>query len=313
MAFKARTFAWGRRSSLLSQRCIPRRKAATKRLEGHLAQCCSVSELTIRLLHDVQNKIEIWAYQQGLTHSDLLPTFGSWASHVFWSIKLPMFLGSFRHWTLAWRETSEQVSEKNEHYFYPIFPGIFYLSFWIGFLGGWNIPMNHTLRSVDFPGLWECGIGCHSLWPVTVGGTWDEGRTTRLYEGGGSPQSHAWYPKIPTIFFQWMDRNGRKNIILCPKVILESSNWPPTSPIHVYYTSFFPILVGCGSAPFFSHEKKPAVCGQVGIFFSLSGWRNPVNSPADMVNIPWFTKVLYIQPVGGNGISGCHQQYVWIC
>ena len=68
----------------------------------------------------------------------------------------------------------------------------------------WNIPMNHTPLPVDFPsGLWECGVGCHRLWPITVGGAWDEGRTTRVF-----PQSHAELaPKSQLSFFKWMDGN----------------------------------------------------------------------------------------------------------
>ena len=36
---------------------------------------------------------------------------------------------------------------------------------------------------------------------------------------------------------------------------------------------------------------------------TVGGGRNPVNSPVDIVNIPFIHKVLYIQTVVGNGIS----------
>lgn len=52
------------------------KKVRTKRWRA-IWHCSAQAELTVRLLHDSQNKVEIAAYQQGKTHSAEFPTFGS--------------------------------------------------------------------------------------------------------------------------------------------------------------------------------------------------------------------------------------------
>ena len=54
----------------------PRKKANQKRWRI-IWNCSAQHELTMRLMHDAQNKIEIAAYQAGLAHSEECPKFGS--------------------------------------------------------------------------------------------------------------------------------------------------------------------------------------------------------------------------------------------
>lgn len=54
------------------------KKVRTKRWRA-IWHCSAQAELTVRLLHDSQNKVEIAAYQQAMTHSAEFPTFGSCA------------------------------------------------------------------------------------------------------------------------------------------------------------------------------------------------------------------------------------------
>lgn len=54
----------------------PVKKVRTKRWRA-IWHCSAQAELTVRLLHDSQNKVEIAAYQQNKTHSSEFPTFGS--------------------------------------------------------------------------------------------------------------------------------------------------------------------------------------------------------------------------------------------
>ena len=49
------------------------KKVRTKRWRA-IWHCSAQAELTVRLLHDSQNKVEIAAYQQGMTHSAEFPT-----------------------------------------------------------------------------------------------------------------------------------------------------------------------------------------------------------------------------------------------
>ena len=53
-----------------------RKKVESKRWRA-IWHCSAQAELSTRLLHDIQNKTEISAYQCGLTHSKEFPTFGS--------------------------------------------------------------------------------------------------------------------------------------------------------------------------------------------------------------------------------------------
>lgn len=54
----------------------PQKKVATSRWRA-IWHCSAQAELTVRLLHDAQNKTEIAAFQCGKTHSPDFPTFGS--------------------------------------------------------------------------------------------------------------------------------------------------------------------------------------------------------------------------------------------